>query len=39
MTVESALSGYSMGFWILLGGGVLLFLIAPLINRLMHGVK
>jgi len=39
MTVESALSGYTMGFWILLGGGVLLFLVSPLINRLMHGVR
>ncbi len=39
MTVDSALSGYTMGFWILLGGGVLLFLIAPLINRLMHGIR
>lgn len=39
MTVASALSGYTMGFWILLGGGVLLFLIAPLINKLMHGVR
>ncbi|MEO5829636.1 MAG: peptide MFS transporter [Rhodanobacter sp.] len=39
MTVASALSGYTMGFWILLGGGVLLFLISPLINKLMHGVR
>jgi POT family proton-dependent oligopeptide transporter len=39
MTVDSALSGYTMGFWILLGGGVLLFLLAPLINKLMHGVR
>jgi POT family proton-dependent oligopeptide transporter len=39
MTVASALSGYTFGFWILLGGGVLLFLIAPLINKLMHGVR
>jgi POT family proton-dependent oligopeptide transporter len=39
MTVTSALSGYTMGFWILLGGGVLLFVLAPLINRLMHGVR
>ena len=39
MTVESALSGYTFGFWVLLGSGVLLFLIAPLINKLMHGVK
>jgi POT family proton-dependent oligopeptide transporter len=39
MTVGSALDGYTFGFWSLLGAGVLLFLIAPLINRLMHGVK
>lgn len=39
MTVESALSGYTFGFWALLSAGVLLFLIAPLIQRLMHGVK
>jgi len=39
MTTESALSGYTFGFWALLGAGVLLFLVAPLINRLMHGVK
>lgn len=39
MTIASALSGYTFGFWILLGGGVLLFLIAPLINKLMHGVR
>jgi len=39
MTTTSALSGYTFGFWSLMGAGVLLFLIAPLINRLMHGVK
>ena len=39
MTVESALDGYTTGFWSLLGAGVLLFLVAPLINRLMHGVR
>ncbi|TAL85267.1 MAG: peptide MFS transporter [Rhodanobacter sp.] len=39
MTVGSALDGYTMGFWILLAAGVLLFLIAPLINKLMHGVR
>jgi len=39
MTVESAFSGYTIGFWILAGSGVLLFLIAPLIQKLMHGVK
>ncbi|GAB2503326.1 oligopeptide:H+ symporter [Lysobacter humi (ex Lee et al. 2017)] len=39
MTTQSALSGYTFGFWALVIPGVLLFLIAPLIQRLMHGVK
>ena len=39
MTTGSALHGYTIGFWILAGSGVLLFLIAPLIARLMHGVR
>ena len=39
MTVGSAHAGYTFGFWTLLGAGVVLFLLAPLINRLMHGVK
>ena len=39
MTVESALKGYTFGFWALIGSGVVLFLVAPLINKLMHGVK
>ena len=39
MTVASALSGYTLGFYFLCGSGILLFLIAPLIQRLMHGVK
>lgn len=39
MTVQSSLAGYTFGFWLLLGAGVLLFLVAPLINKLMHGVK
>ncbi|MBX3700224.1 MAG: oligopeptide:H+ symporter [Dokdonella sp.] len=39
MTTASALEGYTFGFWVLIGAGALLFLIAPLINRLMHGVK
>jgi POT family proton-dependent oligopeptide transporter len=39
MTVASALAGFTFSFWLLLGAGVLLFLIAPLINKLMHGVK
>jgi proton-dependent oligopeptide transporter, POT family len=39
MTTQSALNGYTFGFWSLMGAGVLLFLIAPLLNKLMHGVK
>ncbi len=39
MSTESALQGYTMGFYSLVGAGVLLFLIAPLIQKLMHGVK
>jgi len=39
MTTASALTGYTFGFWALVGAGVLLFLIAPLIQKLMHGVK
>ena len=39
MTTSSALSGYTFGFWALVGSGVVLFLLAPFIQRLMHGVK
>jgi len=39
MTAASALSGFTFGFWLLLGAGVFLLLIAPLVNRLMHGVR
>ena len=39
MTVASAHAGYTQGFAILMIGGVALFLIAPLISKLMHGVK
>lgn len=39
MTVASAHAGYTFGFWLLMGAGVLLFLVAPLVQRLMHGVK
>jgi POT family proton-dependent oligopeptide transporter len=39
MSVGSAKSGYTFGFWALLMCGTLLFLIAPKINKLMHGVK
>jgi POT family proton-dependent oligopeptide transporter len=39
MSVASALDGYTSGFYILMAGGVLLFLLAPVIQKLMHGVK
>ncbi len=39
MTTTSALGAYTQGFWILMIAGALLFLIAPLVSRLMHGVK
>jgi POT family proton-dependent oligopeptide transporter len=39
MTVASALSGFTFSFAVLAGSGVLLLLIAPLINKLMHGVR
>jgi POT family proton-dependent oligopeptide transporter len=39
MSVTSALSAYTIGFWVLMAGGAILFLIAPLIQKLMHGVK
>jgi POT family proton-dependent oligopeptide transporter len=39
MTVGSALSGFTFSFELLIGAGIVLFLIAPLINRLMHGIK
>jgi len=39
MNVQSALSGYTFGFWALVIPGALLFLIAPLVQKLMHGVK
>lgn len=39
MTTASALGGYTFGFWALVGAGGLLFLVAPLVQKLMHGVK
>jgi POT family proton-dependent oligopeptide transporter len=39
ISVESAMAGFSFSFWLLISAGVLLFLISPLINKLMHGVK
>ncbi len=39
MTIDSALAGFSFSFYLLLGAGLLLLLISPFINKLMHGVK
>ena len=39
MTTASALGGYTFGFWALLIAGGILLLVAPLLNKLMHGVK
>ena len=39
LTTASALQGYTQGFYILAGAGAFLFLISPLIRKLMHGVK
>ena len=39
MSIGSALTGYTQAFWILTVGGVILFLLAPFIQKLMHGVK
>ena len=39
MTAASALTGYTFGFYTLIGAGVLLLLVAPLVNKIMHGVK
>lgn len=39
MTTTSALGAYTDGFWILMIAGALLFLVSPLVSRLMHGVK
>jgi POT family proton-dependent oligopeptide transporter len=39
MTVPSALSGFEFSFYLLIGSGVFLFLISPLVNKLMHGVR
>ena len=39
MSAASALSGYTFGFWSLMAGGVILLVLAPLIQKLMHGVK
>ncbi len=39
MTTASALGGYTFGFWALTAAGLVLFLAAPRVQKLMHGVK
>lgn len=39
LTVASSLQGFTFSFFLLLGSGIVLFLISPLIARLMHGIK
>jgi POT family proton-dependent oligopeptide transporter len=39
MTVESALTGFTSAFYLLLAAGIVLFLGSPLVKKLMHGVK
>jgi POT family proton-dependent oligopeptide transporter len=39
MSAATALDAYTQGFYILMAGGILLFLLAPFIQKLMHGVK
>ena len=38
LSIESALQGYTLGFTSLAVAGVVLFLVAPSIRKLMHGV-
>ncbi len=39
MTVVSARDGFTLSFWLLLGAGVVVFILAPFIHRLMHGIR
>jgi len=39
LSIESALGGYSFGFYSLMGAGLFLLIVAPLIQKLMHGVR
>ena len=39
MSIASAFHGYSFGFYSLLGASLLLFALAPFIQKWMHGVK
>ena len=39
LTVDSALSGFTFSFYLLIGAGIVLLVIAPLVNKLMHGVR
>jgi len=39
MTTQSALGGYTFGFWALTAAGLILLLAASWVQKLMHGVK
>lgn len=39
LSIQSALEGYTFGFYALVSAGVFLFLIAPFVRKLMHGVN
>ena len=38
-SVQSALAGYTQAFYILVAAGIVMILVAPQIQKLMHGVK
>ncbi|MBY0574381.1 MAG: oligopeptide:H+ symporter [Undibacterium sp.] len=39
LSVQSALDGYTFGFYALVGAGVFLLVISPIMQKLLHGVK
>jgi POT family proton-dependent oligopeptide transporter len=39
LTVASALGGFTLTFWLLLGAGVFVLMVSPVISKLMHGVN
>lgn len=39
ISTDSAYTGFTFSFWLLIGAGVLLLLLSPRINKLMHGIK
>jgi len=39
LSIASAQTGFTLSFWLLIGAGVLLLVLSPRINKLMHGIK